>query len=299
MQANWICPAVSLLDSTGHIDIEANTMLWENLIVNGVDGILILGSIGEFFAIPIEEKKAFIKAAASYIQKRVPLYVGTGSMFINECIDLSNYALGQGADTLVIISPFYFNLPASAIENFYGEIARQVNGSIILYNFPDRTGYNLSPQLILKLCQQYPNIIGVKDTTADMAHTRQIIQVVKKDFPSFQVYSGFDEFFLHNVQSGGDGCIAGISNFAPELTSRFTDSVRKNDMTAIHECQSQIDALMSIYTIGEQFVPIIKEAIHQTNLPCACTRCTPPLLSATDTQKEQVHLLLKSANLVA
>lgn len=57
MQANWICPAVTLLDSTGHIDIEANTMLWENLIVNGVDGILILGSIGEFFAIPNRRKK--------------------------------------------------------------------------------------------------------------------------------------------------------------------------------------------------------------------------------------------------
>lgn len=299
MQANWICPAVTLFDNTGHIDIEANTMLWENLITNGVDGILILGSIGEFFAISIEEKKAFIHAAASYIQKRVPLYVGTGSMFLKECIDLSNYALGQGADALVIISPFYFSLPASAIENFYGQIASQVNGPIILYNFPDRTGYNLSPQLILKMCRQYPNIVGVKDTTADMAHTRQIIQVVKKELPSFQVYSGFDEFFLHNVQSGGDGCIAGISNFAPSLTSHFTDSVRKNDMITMRECQEQIDTLMSVYTIGEQFVPIIKEAIHQANLPCACTICTPPLLSATASQKEQVHLLLKSTKLIA
>ncbi|WP_283682868.1 dihydrodipicolinate synthase family protein [Parablautia sp. Marseille-Q6255] len=299
MQAKWICPAVTLLDSNGHIDLEANAMLWENLISNGVDGILILGSIGEFFAIKTEEKKTFIRAAVSYIHKRIPLYVGTGGMLVQECIDLSNYALDQGADALVIISPFYFSLPTSSIENFYGQVASQVNGPIILYNFPDRTGYNLSPQLIRTLCGQYPNIIGIKDTTADMAHTRQIIQEVKKEFPSFLVYSGFDEFFLHNIQSGGDGCIAGISNFAPELTSLFADSVRKNDMPTMQLCQNQIDALMSIYTIGEQFIPIIKEAVHQTNISSASTVCMPPLLPATAKQKEQVHLLLKNTKLVA
>ena len=96
---------------------------------------------------------------------------------------------------------------------YYARIAEALpEQSIYLYNFPDRTGYDLTPEITLRLVRKYRNIVGYKDTQAGMDHTRELIKLVKGEFPAFEVYSGFDDNFAHNVLAGGDGCIAGLSN---------------------------------------------------------------------------------------
>lgn len=297
MNAKWITPVVTAFDSEGHVDQEGNAKLYEHLIAGGMDGILILGSIGEFFAIPMEEKKRLIDQAVKTIDKRVKLLVGTNSMVLDECIELSNYAIEQGVDGVMVISPYYFNLPKDSVINFYDQVADHVDGPVYLYNFPERTGYDLTPQLVLELVRKHPNIKGIKDTTGAMGHTREMIQVVKGAFPDFEIYSGFDEFFAHNVLSGGDGCIAGISNFAPRVASGFAAAARENDLEKMAEYQKRIDGLMAIYAIGEQFIPIIKEAVIQAGVPISPV-CAQPLLSATEEQKEKIAALLQSAQLI-
>ena len=298
MNAKWITPAVTSLDCRGQVDLEGNAALYNFLIENGIDGILILGSIGEFFAIPAEQKKNLILRAASTIQKRVPLYVGTGGMMLEECIELSNFAFKHGADAAVVISPYYFQLPEASQIKFYGEIARRIDGPMILYNFPARTGYSLSAETILKLAREHENIIGIKDTTDEMSHTRSLIQAVKKYRPDFAVYSGFDEYFMHNLVCGGDGCIAGLSNFAPALSSEFVKAAKGGDLKKISCCQKKIDALMEIYSIGSQFVPIIKEAVLQCGISISA-ECTAPLPSVSLDQKERIRRLLKETGIIS
>lgn len=297
MNAKWITPSVTAFDEQSHIDIEANKKIYDYLIDGGMDGILILGSIGEFFAIPIEEKKQLIETAIQHINKRVTLYVGTNCMVLDDCIELSNYAIEKGADGVMIISPYYFNLPKASIINFYSQIAQNVKGNIFLYNFPERTGYDLSAEIVLELAHKYPNIIGIKDTVSTMGHTRSLIQAIKKELPDFLIYSGFDEFFGHNILSGGDGCIAGLSNFAPKVASSYARAVRENDLEKMQKCQSQIDSLMKIYDIGQQFIPIIKEAIIQMGVNIK-PYCAKPMLTATQEEASQIHTLLSKLNLI-
>ena len=99
MKAKWITPAVTAMDENGHVDLDANKRIYDFLIENGMDGILLLGSIGEFFAIPLEEKKRLIREAAAYIDHRVTVYVGTNEMNFEACTELSNYALWRNAST--------------------------------------------------------------------------------------------------------------------------------------------------------------------------------------------------------
>ena len=162
MNAKWITPAVTALDENGHIDIEANKRIYEHLIQGGIDGILIFGSIGEFFALPMEEKRNMVREAVAYIAHRVTVYIGTCSMEFEECVEFSNFALEAGADGVMVISPYYLNLPDSAVENFYDSLADRVNGPVLLYNFPDRTGYDLKPQVVLNLVRRHKNIVGIK-----------------------------------------------------------------------------------------------------------------------------------------
>lgn len=297
MNAKWITPSVTALDKSGHVDLEANGRLYENLITNGMDGILILGSIGEFFAIPMEEKKALVEHAVKTVAGRVELLVGTNCMVQSECIEFSNYALEQGADAVMVIAPYYFNIPDSGVEYFFDTIAKNIKGDMYLYNFPARTGYALKPEMIRRLVANNKNIVGIKDTVPNMDSTRSIIQKVKREYPDFKVYSGFDEFFGHNLLSGGDGCITGISNFAPGVAAGYADAARRDDLAAMQVYQQKIDSMMSIYEIGEQFVPIIKKAIQLTGIQME-DRCTEPLQSATDRETEAIRRMLKQNGVI-
>lgn len=294
MKAKWITPVVTALDKQGHVDVEANLRIYDFLIENGMDGILIFGSIGEFFAIPMEEKRELLKKAIAHIKGRVTVYAGTCHMELDQCVEFSNYALELGADGVMVISPYYFSLPDSGILNFYDRLAEGIKGDLLLYNFPDRTGHDLSADLIYNLVSRHENIVGIKDTVSTMGHTRGIIQKVKKDYPNFQVFSGFDEFFGHNVLSGGDGCVAGLSNFAPEVASAYARAARANDLAGMVQCQQKVDSLMAIYDVAPQFIPIIKKAMVLRGIEMEPV-CTQPLLEATQEETEKIREILARA----
>ena len=260
--AKYITPAVTPLNSDGTLDVQGCKNLYDHLILGGVDGILVLGSIGEFFALSMETKKQLISLAVKHVAHRVQLIIGTADMVYENVVELSRYALAEGADAVIVVPPFYFWLNGQSIEAYYDKLAADIDGKLYIYNFPDRTGYQIPADVIARLAMKHPNIVGCKDTISGMDHTREIIKAVKPQRPDFEVFSGFDDNFAHNVLSGGDGCIGGMSNLAPEITSKWVEAFENNDMTAVSEIQQKIDRMMSIYGVGMPFVPYIKRAME-------------------------------------
>lgn len=292
MKAEYITPAVTLFNEAGKPDYENLEKLYEHLIAGGISGILVLGSIGEFFAISKEDKKGIIEFAARKIKGRVKLLVGTNSMVPGETVELSKYAFDCGADGVVIVPPYYFTLTQDSIYDFYAEIAGEVSGDVYIYNFPDRTGYEISPQVMVRLAKEFPNIVGCKDTIPGMAHTRDIIKQMKPVRPDFKVYSGFDDNFAHNVISGGAGCIGGLSNVIPQFFKEWMDAFENNDLDEISKKQQAIDRLMDIYNVGVPFVPYIKAAMEAMGI-IGSARATFPLPKASDKEVEELLEILK------
>ena len=297
MQVNYITPAVTAFDSQGHVDMEANKKIYDHLINNGINGILILGSIGEFYAIPMEEKKILIQQAIAYIGLRAAVYVGTGATIFEECVELTNYAVKEGASAVAVISPYYFSHSDEEVFEFYAKLAESTTGNILLYNFPARTGYQLSADTVLELAQKYSNIIGIKDTVGEMGHTRELIQVVKVKRPDFLIYSGFDEFFFHNILSGGDGCIAGLSNIVPAMAAAMVKAAMENDLAKVSAYQQKLDGLMELYGIQSQFVPVIKQAVNMVGVPLD-TNCLFPMIGVSEENKIIIEQILKKQGIV-
>lgn len=291
MEAKYLTPAVTAFDEGGNLDYESLKNLYDYIIKGGVDGILVLGSIGEFFSIPKEMKKALIHFAVNYINKRTEVIIGTTSMDINETIELSKYALDEGADAVIVVPPYYFTLTDESIYEYFDKIAASINGNMYLYNFPDRTGYSISPDTILNLVRKHKNIIGCKDTLGGMDHTREVIKKVKPEFPNFRIYSGFDDNFAHNVLSGGDGCIAGLSNLVPELTSEWTKAFKNNDLNKVSEISKKIDKLMDIYGVGQPFITYIKKALVLKGI-IKCDTVTFPLPSVSKEQEDKLKQIM-------
>lgn len=293
MQAAYITPSITAFTPQGGLDLAAQGKLFDHLIDGGMDGILVLGSIGEFFALSIEDRRALAQFTVEYVAGRTQVLIGTGGMDAAETIALSNEVLEKGADGVVVISPYYFALDDAAVEAYYDRVARAVNGDVYLYNFPDRTGYDLSPAVTLRLLRKHRNIVGYKDTLAGSDHTRALIQAVKPEFPAFRIYCGFDDNFARTVLSGGDGCIGGLSNPFPALCAGWARAFREDDLAEVARMQRVVDRLMSIYGVGRPFVPFIKEAVRLCGVPVG-PEATFPLPTPTQEQSGQIAEIIAS-----
>lgn len=291
-KAQYLTPVVTAFDSEGNLDQQANKNIYDHLISGGVDGLVIMGSTGEFYSMQDEQKKELIDLVVSYVNHRTKVYIGTSCMTVEDTIELSNYALNAGADGVMIISPYYFTLSDDSVEYYYDQVAAAVKGDIYLYNFPARTGHDLSPQVTLNLLRKHSNIVGYKDTVTEMAHTRELIQMVRKEFPDFIIYSGFDENFAHNVLSGGDGCIGGLSNLYPEVFSEWVRAMNAKELEKVAEIQQMVDKMMKLYDIGTPFIPIMKKAMMLREIELQ-GYCQKPLIQPDDKQVESIVEVLQ------
>ena len=138
--------------------------------------------------------------------------------------------------------------------------------------------------------------MGLKDTIPGMDHTRELIKTVKSRVPNFEVYSGFDDNFARNILSGGNGCIAALSNLAPEITSAWVRAFRENDLNGIALGQQRIDRLMDMYRIRDPFLPVLKEAIKLRGIAASSTS-TFPMPNATIEDDARILELLSKENL--
>jgi len=283
-------PAVTVFDASGKLDIEGNLSLYASLKPY-VSGFIIMGSTGEFFALDMETSRRLIKTASQFSRGEMKAYAGASRMNIDECIELANYAYDCGLDGVMIISPWYFRLNEQDTYHFYSKIAQSTPANIFIYNFPDRTGYSISPALCLRLARENKNIIGFKDTITDTLHTSEIIRLVKSELPYFQVYAGYDNNFVHNILSGGDGCIGGLSNICPEFFHHWMNALQKKDLALIAEYQKNVDILMDIYAINDPFVPTLKKVLKQRGI-IQSDRCTAPFDTIKTDQTESVQKIL-------
>lgn len=290
----FIVPVVTVFDERGQVDLEANIQVWNGLIERGVDGILLHGSNGEFFTLSADERTQLIEAAVDATRGKVKLIVGTGTNAVDETVALSNRALELGADAVMVITPFYFGLGHQGIVEYFCAVASQIEGDVMLYNFPARTGNDIDADAVRQIVTRCPNVVGIKDTVTDMGHTRTIIETLADVAPEFIVYSGFDENFAHNGLAGGNGCIAALANIYPELTHAWAEALGVADWERVEKIQHVIDKLADVYTVAPLFVPAVKYAMSVRGLPVKPI-CRSTILELTDDQKAQVEAILDNA----
>lgn len=294
MKSRYITPVVTVFDDKGRPDVEQNQQVY-HFIKGHVSGMVAMGSTGEFFSLSMESSRQLIKACAEFARGDMKVYAGTSRMDVNESVSLANYASEQGLDGVMIISPYYFPLSEEAIFDFYSTIARQTAARIFIYNFPERTGYSVSPEVCLRLADKHPNIIGIKDTVPDPLHTAQVINTVKKEIPHFEVYAGYDNNFAHTVISGGDGCIGGLSNIVPAFFSSWMKAFSRDDLQAIAQHQQTVDQLMAVYGVNSPFIPTFKRALQLKGV-IQSDHSLPPFNTLDAAQTRQLQGILSVAD---
>ena len=205
---------ITPMRADGSVDFEELGRIIDDQIDNGTDAIVICGTTGESPTMTDEEHTACIRYAVKKTAGRVPVIAGTGSNDTKYAIWLSQQAEADGADALLLVTPYYNKTSQAGLIAHYTAIADAVHLPCILYNVPSRTGCNLTPATLAELAK-HPNINAVKEASGNIS---QVAEIAAACGDNLNIYSGNDDQIVPLLALGGKGVISVLSNVAPHYT---------------------------------------------------------------------------------
>ncbi len=257
----------------GEIDWKAFDHFVEWQIEQGTHGVVPCGTTGESPTLSHDEHKKIIKRCVEIVAKRIPVIAGSGSNSTAEAIELTTEAMEAGADATLVVTPYY-NKPTQEGLYAHYKVLNDIGIPVIIYNIPGRSVVDMSNQTVARLAQ-LPNIIGIKDATADLARPLELRHLVGDDFCQL---SGEDATATGFLAQGGHGCISVASNVAPALCAQQHEAWQKGDIKTMEQCRDTLAPLHKALFVESSPAPV-KYAASQLGL---CTdEVRLPLMTAT------------------
>ena len=274
------------------INFEAFAELIEYQIANSTDAIIVMGTTGESATTTIEEHIEAIRFCVKTVNGRVPVVAGTGSNSTDTAVYLSVEAQKCGADGLLVVSPYYNKATQNGLYHHYKTIAAAVKLPIILYNVPSRTGCNILPETVVRLCRDVENIVGVKEASGNIA---QIVKLFALADGVADVYSGNDDQIVPILSLGGKGVISVASNIIPSEMHRMCEFALKGDFASARELQLKYLELINALFCDVNPIPV-KEAMNLLGKDVGS--CRLPLVSPDEPKIEVIKGALQRAGLL-
>ena len=217
---------VTPFKENGDVNYEKFAELVEFQIQNGTDAIIVCGTTGEASTLSHEEHLDVVKYCVEKVAGRVPVVAGTGSNCTQTAVYLSREAEKYGADAVLLVTPYYNKATQKGLYSHFKTIADSIRIPVILYNVPGRTGCNILPETVVKLCSEVENIVGVKEAGGNISQVAKLMALADG---RVDLYSGNDDQIVPLLSLGGKGVISVLSNVAPkethEICTRFCEGV--------------------------------------------------------------------------
>lgn len=206
---------VTPMHEDGSVNYEKFAEIIEYQIAHKTDAIIVCGTTGEASTLTHEEHLDAVKFCIEKVNHRIPVIAGTGSNCTETAIYLSQEAEKYGADGVLVVTPYYNKATQNGLYEHFKLIAESISIPVILYNVPGRTGCNILPATVVRLCRDVKNIVGVKEASGNIAQVAKLMALADG---CVDVYSGNDDQIVPLLSLGGKGVISVLSNVAPEQT---------------------------------------------------------------------------------
>ena len=230
---------VTPMRDNGALDFEAFRSLIDWHIAEGTDGIVVVGTTGESPTVDFEEHRQLIDFVVQHVARRIPVIAGTGANSTREAIHLAEHAKKAGADFSLSVVPYYNRPSQEGLYRHFRAIAEAVDIPHIIYNVPGRTVADLQNDTLLRLAE-IPNIVGVKDATANLERGAELLRRKPREF---RVYSGDDATALALMLMGGDGVISVTANVAPRLMHEMCKAALAGNNVKAREINNRLMGL--------------------------------------------------------
>ena len=292
MQISGIIPPV-ITPMLANEDLDLPRLRWflDHLIDSGVHGVFVLGTNSEFYALDEEEKRQVIATAVAHVNKRVPVYAGTGAETTREAVRLTRMAEKEGADGVSVITPYFISPNQQEIFDHYRRIAESTSLPVVLYNNPSTCGgLKIDPETVARLAE-IPNILGVKDSSGDLQNTQEYIKLVP---PRFSVLMGRDTLLFPALMMGARGVVPATGNIAPKLLVEIYERHRKGDLEGSKAAQLRLNPLRMALTYCTA-PGAVKAALDMLGMSVG--PCRSPVSGLAADKKPKMRAALEAAGL--
>ena len=275
----------------GSVNFDVLTTLLERQISQGTDGILTLGTTGEYPTMSHEEDASVVAHTIQVVNGRVPVMVGSGSNCTATQIEKSVQYQDMGADALLLIAPYYNKANPEGMYRHFAETADAVHIPCILYNVPGRTGCSIPVPVVEKL-SRHPNIAGIKEASGDMSYAMKIAHCAG---PDFALYSGNDDITLPMMSIGGSGVISVFANVMPAMCHQIAADYLAGDRARALENHLKYLKLMNDLFLEVNPIPV-KSAMNMMGLNVGPMRL--PLCEMSEANQAILRATLEEAGLL-
>lgn len=264
------------------IDFNAWQKIIDYQIAAGVDGLLVAGGQGEFFSLSEEERVVALRFCRQYVAGRIPVYANIGCPGTRQTIHLAQSAASDGADCLVVVTPYYLRPSVDELVEHYTEICRAVHIPVMAYNIPERTGVDLTPDAVRRIAAACENFVGLKDSSGNLDRIAEMADI-GRDRP-FTLFIGRDHLILPALELGATGAITACANVTPRLFVDLLRAYRAGNREEAARLQTLADPLRQAFSLST-FPSVIKHALELIGLPAGPCRKPVGPMRADSVQK--------------
>jgi len=242
----FLIPTVTPVDRAGNFDAP----LWRDMLSffndKGADGLLVLGTTGEFASFSVKERQQILEAAIKN-KGNLEIVAHVGTPNLPETMELMLHAAKVGADSVLIVPPFYFKkVPLEGLVRYYSALLEAARIPVFLYHIPGFSGIPISAELLSAL-SHYDMLYGVKDSSGDPQGLLDFI----KNFPKLKVFTGIPNLIESVIRNGGGGAVSGAANVFPAETAAVFRAARAGqDFTAPLARLNQVTSLLTGGDVG-------------------------------------------------
>ena len=232
----------------GSIDFDAIPIIVNHLINGGIDFLVVLGTTAETATLTKSEKIALLEKIIEVNSDRLPLVLGLGGNNTQELLGMFDWFNLSSFTAILSVTPYYNKPNQEGLYQHFKTIANNSNLPVILYNVPSRTGVNIAPETVLRLAEDFDNIVALKEASGDFQQAQTLMKLCP---PNFSILSGDDEMSLPMILAGAKGVISVIGNAIPEQYSRIIKEGLSRNVDKAYLIQYQLlDLIRMIYLEG-------------------------------------------------
>ena len=273
------------------IDEEAFARFCEWQIGQGISALVVAGTTGEAPTLSMVEHRRLVRIAAETADGRVPVVAGTGANATAHAIELARQAEQEGADGLLVVTPYYNRPPQQGLYRHFRAIHDAAGLPILLYDVPTRTACALATETILRLAE-LPRIVGLKDAAGDLTRP---VQLRRQLGERFRLFTGDDATAVEFLAAGGDGCISVVSNLVAASCVELHSAWTCGNEAGARGIARMLAPLTAALFMESNPIPL-KWALNLQGFMGAELRL--PLCEASDTTRAAVAEALRRLNLM-
>ncbi len=283
---------ITPFDEDEDIDEHGLETLLEWSIGKGLNGVFIVSSTGESWALSFEEKVRLFRHTVAIVNKRIAVIAGVGVPSTREAVRLTEAAQAAGADSVCAVPPSFIRPTQDELIQHYGAIAEATTLPLLLYNIPMLAGNVLEPPAVRTLAERYAHIQGMKDSSGDLTLLNNLLLRRRSDF---SVLTGIDTLLLPGLLAGSQGAILGSANVCPELSLEIVRLFDAGQHDRAWEVQNRLTRFWLAMGFGSFPAPI-KAAMQLRSLPAGPTR--QPIAALTATARAELRRELQAMGVV-